>query len=164
MLIDFCMGLRVYDSNGKYFDLLWRCAPLRSPSVILNLIHGPDGSFDVLHTHEALVQAQIMTDGVLEQAIRESTRYTYKATIGCGRVRALSSFRTKQTSVLLTNGQSRFVSVLTVSWDHPKSLICSPGNLSSWNIMKMNIMIIIMKKTTLMAKWWIQRTFPHQRD
>ena len=73
--------------------------------MVLNLIHGPDGSFDVLHTHEALVQAQIMTDGVLEQAIRESTRYMYKGTIGCGGVRALSSFRTKQISVLLTNAQ-----------------------------------------------------------
>ena len=72
--------------------------------MVFHLIHGPDGSFDVLHTHEALVQAQIMTDGVLEQAIRDFT-YTYNGTRGVGwGARALSEQQQQQKkSVLLLN-------------------------------------------------------------
>lgn len=33
--------------------------------LVLVLVDGPDGSLDVLHAHEALVQAQVVADGVL---------------------------------------------------------------------------------------------------
>lgn len=33
--------------------------------MVLVLVDGPDGSLDVLHAHEALVQAQVVADGVL---------------------------------------------------------------------------------------------------
>jgi hypothetical protein len=42
-----------------------RSGPLRSALVELHLVDGPDGSFDVLHSHETLVQRQIVTHCVL---------------------------------------------------------------------------------------------------
>lgn len=35
--------------------------------LVLVLIHGPHGALDVLHAHEALVQAQVVADGVLQE-------------------------------------------------------------------------------------------------
>lgn len=35
--------------------------------MVLVLIHGPHGALDVLHAHEALVQAQVVADGVLQE-------------------------------------------------------------------------------------------------
>lgn len=37
----------------------------RSPLLILPLIHSPHGAFDVLHTHKALVQAEVVPHGIL---------------------------------------------------------------------------------------------------
>lgn len=37
----------------------------RSPLLIFPLVHGPHGALDVLHTHEALVQAEVVPHGVL---------------------------------------------------------------------------------------------------
>ena len=40
-------------------------ASLRPPSMVLDLINSPDGTLDVLHAHEALVEGQIVPNGVL---------------------------------------------------------------------------------------------------
>lgn len=37
----------------------------RSPLLIFPLVHGPHGALDVLHTHETLVQAEVVPHGVL---------------------------------------------------------------------------------------------------
>lgn len=47
---------------------VWAHAPghlWRSPLLILPLVHGPHGALDVLHAHEALVQAEVVAHGVL---------------------------------------------------------------------------------------------------
>lgn len=36
-----------------------------SPLLILPLVHSPHGALDVLHAHEALVQAEVVPHGVL---------------------------------------------------------------------------------------------------
>lgn len=41
------------------------CDPLGSPPLVLLLIHRPHRTFHVLHTHEALVQAQVVAHRVL---------------------------------------------------------------------------------------------------
>ena len=40
-------------------------ASLRPPSVVLDLVDGPHGALHILHPHEALVEAQVVPDGVL---------------------------------------------------------------------------------------------------
>ena len=42
-----------------------RSGPLRSAFVELHLVDGPDGSFDVLHSHETFVQRQVVTNRIL---------------------------------------------------------------------------------------------------
>ena len=42
-----------------------RSGPLRSAFVELHLVDGPDGSFDVLHSHETFVQRQVVAHCVL---------------------------------------------------------------------------------------------------
>lgn len=37
----------------------------RSPLLVLPLVHSPHGTLDILHTHEALVQAEVVPHGVL---------------------------------------------------------------------------------------------------
>lgn len=47
-------------------DVPVSCDLLRPSSVELDLVHRPHGSFHVLQTDEALVQAQVVPDGILK--------------------------------------------------------------------------------------------------
>ena len=40
--------------------------------MILVLVHGPDGTLHVLHAHEALVQRQVVSHGILKQTTKHS--------------------------------------------------------------------------------------------
>jgi hypothetical protein len=40
-------------------------AALWPPAMIFNLVDGPDGALDVLHSHEALVEGQVVSHSVL---------------------------------------------------------------------------------------------------
>ena len=51
--------------SGSHYDGLPRSGPLRPPFVEFNLVHGPDCSFDVLHSHETFVQRQVVTNRIL---------------------------------------------------------------------------------------------------
>ena len=54
-----------------YEELLCSCllpcssSPLRPSSMIFNFIDSPNGTLDILHAHEALVEGQIVPNGVL---------------------------------------------------------------------------------------------------
>lgn len=41
------------------------CHLWRPPLLILALIHSPHGTLDILHTHEALVQAEVVSHSIL---------------------------------------------------------------------------------------------------
>lgn len=45
---------------------------LGPPPVELDLVHGPHGSLHIFQTHKAFVEAEIMSDGVLEDQREES--------------------------------------------------------------------------------------------
>lgn len=45
--------------------LVPRGGSLRSAFVEFNLVDSPDGTFDVLHSHETLVQGQVVTHRIL---------------------------------------------------------------------------------------------------
>jgi hypothetical protein len=45
--------------------------------VVLNLIDSPDGTLDILHTHEALVERQVVPHGVLLDRTRKRQRHAH---------------------------------------------------------------------------------------
>ena len=58
-------------------------SPLRPSSMIFNLIDSPNGTLDILHAHEALVEGQIVPNGVLLNHAHNQ-RHSHKSISGRG--------------------------------------------------------------------------------
>ena len=46
--------------------------------MILDLVDGPDGALDVLHAHEALVQRQVVSHGVLRDEEKDKVLRSWR--------------------------------------------------------------------------------------